>query len=184
LKTREKTKKKGNRNFLERKKNHISSNRPNPAQQSRARPCRLTGGLHLLAVVSFPHALSLPLTASGADLSAPISSECTSLTSLSHGPHSSARPPVYLPTLADRWVPSVGPFPSEPPVLHTMDAPTSARFPAQTHTPEPFLDPALVHSPFPALLHPQPSTLALSLTLCAWLGSSAVARRGLAPVLR
>jgi hypothetical protein len=50
--------------------------------------------------------------------------------------------------------------------------------------PKPFLDPALVHSPFLAQLHPQLSTLALSLALRACLGSSAAARHGLAPVLR
>jgi hypothetical protein len=60
----------------------------------------------------------------------------------------------------------------------------SVRFLAMTHAPEPFLDPALVHSPFPAQLRPQPSNLALSLALRTCLGSSAATRRGLALVLR
>jgi hypothetical protein len=165
LKTLDKIKRKGNRNSLGKKKKLFQ---PKPTQSSpagpRARPHRLTGGLHLSTVVSFPRALSPspPLAASGADLSAPISSACMSLPSLSRGPRSSARPPVYSPALADRWVTSVEPFPSKLPALPAVDAPTSARFPATTHAPEPFLDPALVHLPFPAQLRLQPSTLALS----------------------
>jgi hypothetical protein len=108
----------------------------------------------------------LPLAASGANLSAPISSACAFFPSLSSGPRLSTRTPIYSPALADRWVPSVGPFPFEPLALLTVDVPTSARFPAMTHAPKPFLDTALIHSPFPTQLRPQPSALALSLSLC------------------
>jgi hypothetical protein len=66
-----------------------------------------------------------------------------------------------------RWVPSVEPFTSESPALVTVDAPTSSRFSVTTHAPEPFLDSALIHSPFPAQLRPEPSTLALSIALRA-----------------
>jgi hypothetical protein len=148
----------------------------------RARQPSLTGG-PCLSAPSRAHSLfPLPLAASGADLSAPISSACTSFPSLSSRPRSSARPPVYSPTPADRWVSSVRPFPSEPPALLAVDMPMSTRFLTMTHAPEPFLDPTLIHSPFLTQLRPQPSTLSLS--LCARLGSSAAARRGLAPVLR
>jgi hypothetical protein len=64
-----------------------------------------------------------------------------------------------------------------------VDAPTTAVFRLHPHVHEPFLEPADTHSPSPAQLHPQPSTLALSLALRARLGSSTVARRGLALVL-
>jgi hypothetical protein len=75
LKTLEKIKGKGNRNSLENKKTHFSPNWPSPAQQGRKRPRRLTGGLHLSAAVSFPRALSLPLSLplpSGTGVSAPV----------------------------------------------------------------------------------------------------------------
>jgi hypothetical protein len=89
----------------------------------------------------------LPLAASGADLSAPNSSACTSLPSLSRGPRLSARPPVYSPALADRWVPSVEPIPSELPAhdprvavdsastthAEAASVPTSALFLAAQH---------------------------------------------------
>jgi hypothetical protein len=58
--------------------------------------------------------LSRPLS-SGADLSVPTSPALVQLLSLSRGSHLPARPLVHSFGLADRWVPSVRHFPSEPP---------------------------------------------------------------------
>jgi hypothetical protein len=73
---------------LEKKKKAKQPNRPSSAQPGcvPARPCRLTGGRHLFAMVSAPHvspSLSLP---SGANLSAPVASPCSPLPSLPCGP--------------------------------------------------------------------------------------------------
>jgi hypothetical protein len=65
-----------------------------------------------------------------------------------------------------------------PPPPAESPAPTTARFLATPPCSEPFLDPAHTHSPFPAQLRTQPSTLALSLALRARPGSSAAAHRG------
>jgi hypothetical protein len=59
------------------------------------------------------------------------------------------------------------PSPLEPPALLVVDVPTSVRFPATTHVPEPFLETTHTHSPLPAQLHTQPSTIAFSLALQA-----------------
>jgi hypothetical protein len=86
--------------------------------------------------------------------------------SLFCGPRSSAQKPVRSP------VPSLthGVCLSDPsPPNCLCSAPwtrTGPRdFRPRPHVPEPFLDHTLVHSPSPAQLRPQPSTLALSLTL-------------------
>jgi hypothetical protein len=79
--------------------------------------------------------LSLSPLPSGADLSAPTSPALAQLLSLSRGSRLPARPPVHTSALTDRWVPSVGLFPSEPlvhdlrvivdsaPTTHAEDAP-------------------------------------------------------------
>jgi hypothetical protein len=49
-------------------------------------------------------------------LSVPTSPALVQLLLLSRGSHLPARPPVHSSALADRWVPSVEPFLSEPPM--------------------------------------------------------------------
>jgi hypothetical protein len=87
-------------------------------------------------------------------------------------------------SLSDPWGPFVGPFPSEALVLSPWTHPRPHDFRPRPHAPESFLDPALVHSPCPAQLRPQPSTLVLSLAQRVHLRSSVAARHGLAPILR
>jgi hypothetical protein len=105
-----------------------------------------------------------PLAASGADLLAPISSPCASLPSLSRGPRSSARPPVYSPlsvTGGSR--------------LSDLSAPNRPRTtraslwtPRPRCTPRSCLSPprpfssclAPARPPLPSLAHSQPSALA------------------------
>jgi hypothetical protein len=103
----------------------------------------------------FSLSLSLP---SGADLSVSISSVLVHLLSLSHGPRSSARPPVRSPALADPWVPSVGPFSPKPPSHHPRivvdSAPTTPAKAAPIPTPTPF---KLPNAPL-ALLPPHSCT--------------------------
>jgi hypothetical protein len=98
-------------------------------------------------------------------------------------PRSSARPPVYSPTLADRWVPSVGPFPSKRPRSLLLTRPHSRvsrprpTRPSLFWTLPSFTRPSSLVAP--SIEHPRP----LSLALCALSGSSAAARRCLTPVL-
>jgi hypothetical protein len=87
-------------------------------------------------------------------------------------------------SLSDSWGPSVGPFLSEPPALPSVDVPTSARFLATPPHARAFSGPRPRSLALPRSVCPQPSTLALSLALRARPGSSAAARRGLAPVLQ
>jgi hypothetical protein len=103
-----------------------------PALRAPVAPDRWTR----LSAPARPRALlSLSPLPSGADLSAPTSPALAQLLSLSRGSRLPARPPVRSSALTDRWVPSVGLFPSEPlvhdlrvvvdsaPTTHAEDAP-------------------------------------------------------------
>jgi hypothetical protein len=72
-------------------------------------------------------------------LSAPTSPALAQLLSLSHRSHLLARPPILSFALADRWVPSVGPFLSKPPVhdlrVAVDSAPTTLAEAAPVPTP-------------------------------------------------
>jgi hypothetical protein len=88
--------------------------------------------------------------------------------SLIRGSRSSAQKPVRSPapslTLGARLS---DPSPPNRPRSPPWTRPRPRDFWPRPHAPEPFLDPALVHSPSPAQLRPQSSTLALFLALRA-----------------
>jgi hypothetical protein len=89
---------------------------PNSAHLSlvSVRPPPMTGRPHLSAPAHARALSSLLPLPSGADLSTPTQSAHAQLLLLSRGSRLLARPPVHSSALTDRWVPSVGPFPSEP----------------------------------------------------------------------
>jgi hypothetical protein len=106
----------------------------------------------------------------------PISSIC--------GSRSSAQKPVRSPAPSlTRGACLSDPYPLNRPHSPSWTRPQPRDFWPRPHAPEPFLDPALTHSPSPAQLRPEPTTLALSLALCTRPGSSAAARRGVAPIM-
>jgi hypothetical protein len=157
--------------------NQPSQPRPRASPPLQAAPAYQPSRAHS----PFPLSLSLP---GGVDLSAPNPSAGACPLSLIRGSRSSPQKPVRSPApslacgarLSDPSPPNC----RAPQRGCAHDRAISGHAPTR---PSPFLDPALTHSPSPAQLCSQPSTLALSLALRTRLGSSAATHRGLAPVL-
>jgi hypothetical protein len=110
-------------------------------------------------------------------LSAPISPTRTQPLSLYHGSRLPARPSVLSFALADRWVPSVGPFPSEQPVHDLRVVVESA-----PHVPTPaYFYPPSTRSPSSSLIRAL-TALSTRLAPCTRLGSPVAVHRVCAPV--
>jgi hypothetical protein len=104
--------------------------------------------------------------------------------SLPHDPRSSAWLPVRLSALADPWVLPVGTVPTRIASALRCGHAHDRAFSGHAPRAQAFSGPAHTHSPFPAQLCTQPSTLALSLALSARPGSSAAAHNSPPLVLR
>jgi hypothetical protein len=139
---------------------------PKPAHLSPPPPPRLpvTCGPRLSAPARARVLPSLPLAARWADLSAPVSSAHACLLSLSRGPRSSALLTIRSPALSLLWATPIETVPQTARALRRGCAHDHA-FLGHAPRAKPFLEPAHTHSPSPAQLCPQSSTLALSLAL-------------------